>query len=97
LNDYPGECYPIDVLAAVGFIRRADEVLSTDHSAFVARALRAFEGERADALGLVPYRVDLPSGAEVQPARGIGTSWILLFAPDLWPEKAREWYARYER
>lgn len=97
LHDYPGECYPIDVLAAVGFIRRADEVLGTDHSAFVERALRAFEGERADALGLVPFRVDLPSGAEVQPARGIGMSWVLLFAPDLWPRKAREWYARYER
>lgn len=97
LHDYPGECYPIDVLAAVGFIRRADSVLGTDHSAFVARALRAFEGEHEDALGLVRYRVELPSGAEVQPSRGIGTSWILLFAPDLWPERSREWYARYER
>ncbi len=97
LNDYPGECYPIDVLAAVGFIRRADAVLGTDHSAVVERTLRAFEGERADALGLVPYRVDLPSSAEVQPARGIGISWILLFAPDLWPDRSRDWYARYER
>jgi hypothetical protein len=96
LHDYPGECYPIDVLAAIGFIRRADAVLGTDHRAFVARSLRAFEGARADALGLVPYRVDLPSGAEVQPARGIGTSWILLFAPELWPDRASDWYARYE-
>ncbi len=24
-------------------------------------------------------------------------SWVLLFAPDLWPEQAREWYGRYER
>lgn len=97
LHDYPGECYPIDVLAAIGFIRRADAVLGTDHSDFVSRSLRAFEGERADALGLVPYRVELPSGAQVQPSRGIGSSWILLFAPDLWPERSREWYARYER
>ncbi|MDQ3035764.1 MAG: hypothetical protein M3Y87_25400, partial [Myxococcota bacterium] len=96
LHDYPDECYPIDVLAAIGFIRRADAVLGTDHRAFVARSLRAFEGERADALGLVPYRAILPSGDEVQPARGIGISWILLFAPDLWPERASDWYARYE-
>lgn len=96
LHDYPGECYPIDVLAAIGFVQRADAVLGTDHSAFVARSRRAFDGERADALGLVPFRVELPSGAEVQPSRGIGTSWILLFAPDLWPERARDWYARYE-
>lgn len=96
LHDYPGECYPIDVLAAVGIIRRADAVLGTDHRAFAARAIRAFEGEMADAHGLPRYRIDLPSGAEIQPARGIGTSWILLFAPELWPERAADWYARYE-
>jgi hypothetical protein len=97
LNDYPGECYPIDVLAAVGWIRRADRVLGTDHGAFVARELRAFVGGRTDALGLVPYRASLPSGEEVQPSRGIGNSWVLLFAPDLWPDRAGDWYARYER
>ena len=96
LHDYPGECYPIDVLAAVGFIRRADPVLGTDHSAFVARAARAFEGSMADDLGLVPYRMDLPEHAQVQPSRGIGTSWIAVFAPDLWPDRAARWYAQYE-
>lgn len=97
LNDYPGECYPIDVLAAVGWIRRADEVLGTDHSAFVARSIRAFEGWHADHLGLPRYRVELPSGRQVQPSRGVGTSWSLLFAPDLWPERAPRWYTSYER
>ncbi|MFO0714269.1 MAG: hypothetical protein U0353_30780 [Sandaracinus sp.] len=96
LNDYPGECYPIDVLAAVGLIRRADEVLGTDHRAFADRAIRAFEGRNADHLGLPRFRVDLPSGREVQPSRGIGTSWSLLFAPELWPERAPRWYATYE-
>ncbi len=84
LEDYPGECYPIDVLAAVDFIQRADAVLRTDHSAFIARSRRAFEGPMADRLGLVPFRMDLPSGEQVQPSRGIGNSWVLLFAPDLW-------------
>src|SRR5262249_27829474 len=84
------------VLAAVGTIERADAVLRTDHRPFLARALRAFEGPRADALGLVPYRVNLPGGQEVQPSRGIGNSWILVFAPDLWPDRAARWYARYE-
>ena len=97
LNDYPGECYPIDVLAAVGWIRRADAVLGTDHSAFAARAIRAFEGFHADHLGLPRYRVELPSGRQVQPSRGVGTSWSLLFAPDLWPDRAPRWYASYER
>jgi hypothetical protein len=101
LDDYPRECYPIDVLVAVAWIRRADAVLGTDHSAFAERALRAFTGSQADALGLVRYRVDLSPSAdrarEVQPARGIGMSWVLLFTPDLWPGQSDEWYARYTR
>ena len=101
LNDYPHECYPIDVVVAVAWIRHADAVLGTDHSAFVARELRAFTGAEADDHDLVRYRVDLTRGAvhahEVQPARGIGMSWILVFTPDLWPTESRDWYARYER
>ncbi len=98
LEDYPGETYPIDVLAAVGFIRRADAVLGTDHSAFVARSRRAFTGPMADDLGLVPYRMDLPSGEHIQPSRGIGMSWVLQFVPDVYGEAtARDWYGRYER
>jgi hypothetical protein len=97
LDDYPGECYPIDVLASVAFIRRADAVLGTDHSAFVERSKRAFTENTADALGLVRFRVDLPSGAEVQPSRGIGNSWILIFAPELWPEESERWYALHEQ
>lgn len=97
LDDYPGECYPIDIVATIGFIRRADEVLGTDHRAFAERALRAFEGAQADRFGLPRFRVSLPSGAEVQPSRGIGTSWSLVFAPDLWPTRAAEWYATYDR
>ncbi len=96
LNDYPGECYPIDVLSAIGFIRRADPVLGTDHAAFVARAVRAFEGSRTDGRGLVFYRWSLADGRPEQPSRGIGNSWTLPFALDLWPDRARAWYAAYE-
>ena len=38
LDDYPGQCFPIDIVPAIAAIRRADAVLGTDHSAFVARA-----------------------------------------------------------
>ncbi len=96
LHDYPGECYPIDVLVAIGFIRRADSVLGTDHSAFVRRAVRAFEGSMADDLGLVPYRVDMSTYEKVQPSRGIGNSWVAMFAPELWPDRAQTWYGAYE-
>src|SRR5262249_49813699 len=84
LNDYPGECYPIDVLAAIGFIERADAVLGADHRAFVARAVRGFEGRMADSLGLFPFRMNVETGEHEQPSRGIGNSWSMLFTPDLW-------------
>lgn len=95
LEDYPGETYPIDVMAAVAYIRRADEVLGTDHSAFVQRARRAFVAPYDDELGLVRFRVDLHGDAmprDVQPGRGIGNSWVGIYAPELWPEDARRWH-----
>lgn len=99
LQDYPGETYPIDVLAAVAYIRRADAVLGTDHSAFVRRARRAFVSPYDDERGLVRFRVDLYGDAmpqNVQPGRGIGNSWVGIFAPELWPEDAERWYATHE-
>ena len=96
LNDYPGECYPIDVLAALVFIRRADRVLGTDHSAFLARSRRAFEGRMLDACGLVPYCSDPDRGLQFQPSRGTGNSWVLVLVRELWPDLADEWYRYYE-
>ena len=69
LDDYPGECYPIDVLPAIAAIRRADPVLGTDHATFVARALRV-RGPRLDPdTGLPAYDVDSKTGHGAGPAR----------------------------
>lgn len=95
LHDYPNECYPVDVFAAVTAIRRADPLLGTDHSAFVSRALRAFQPPLLDERGMVPYLVDLYTGSLDQPSRGIGNSYILAFAPFLYPEQAHKWYDLY--
>ncbi|HUI05459.1 MAG TPA: hypothetical protein VL486_00480 [Verrucomicrobiae bacterium] len=95
LHDYPGECYPVDVFAAIAWIRRADAVLGTDHRAFVQRALRAFSAPYLDERGLVPYSVDLTSGTPDSPSRGIGMSYVLIYAAELYPEQARRWYDLY--
>ncbi|MBN1269123.1 MAG: hypothetical protein JXB04_06005 [Kiritimatiellae bacterium] len=97
LEDYPGECYPIDVFAAVALIRRADRVLGTDHSAFAARAIRGFEGAMLDYRGLFPYEVDWETGIQYDSSRGVGNSYVLIFAPELYPDRAQDWYERYEK
>lgn len=96
LDDYPGQCYPTDVLAAIAAIRRADEVLGTDHSTFADRAVRGFEGARIDAhTGLPHWIADPESGRGTGGARGVGIAFMLIWAPELWPETAQEWYDRY--
>lgn len=95
LNDYPGECYPGDVLTAIAMIHRADKVLGTDHSAFIHRAIRAFQNEALDDRGLVPYDASADSGKPFSTSRGCGNSYVSLFSPEIWPEQARKWYDLY--
>lgn len=98
LDDYPGQCYPIDILPAIAAIRRADAVLGTDHSAFAQRAIRAFQDTRLDpAVGLPTYIADPDTGQGIGSARGVGISFMLTWAPELWPETARSWYKIYDK
>src|SRR6185295_6209368 len=92
LDDYPGECYPGDVLTAIAMIHKADKVLGTDHSRFVSRAIRGFQGRALDSRKLVPYAADARRGEPIGPARGCGNSYVCLFSPEIWPEQARKWY-----
>ncbi|MBU4210959.1 MAG: hypothetical protein L6437_07555 [Kiritimatiellae bacterium] len=96
LHDYPGECYPIDVFAAITMIRRADTLLGTDHSAFAARAIRAFQGARLDSRGLPPYTADPNTGTHNGMSRGIGNSYVCLYAPEIYPDLAKQWYEAYQ-
>ena len=97
LNDYPGECYPGDVMAAVMCIRRADAVLGTDHSEFINRSIRAFIGPRSTRLKLPPYSAEAESGAPLSESRGCGNSYFCLTAPELWPGPAKTWFRLYEK
>lgn len=95
LDDYPAQCYPVDVLAAIGWIRDSDRITGLDHTAFAARALRGFEGRLADG-GLPIYRVNRHTLEIEDPTRGTGNAWIMAFAPSLWPEAAQRWMTRFE-
>jgi hypothetical protein len=97
LDDYPGQCYPVDILPAIAAIYRADEVLGTDHTKFVQRAVRAFQGNAIDPLtGLPAYMADSHTGQGFGPARGVGITFMLIWAPQLWEDTAQEWYASYD-
>jgi hypothetical protein len=96
LDDYPGECYPGDVMAALMCIKRADAVLGTDHSKFIGRAVRAFTGARATRHQLPPYIAGSATGLPCSEARGCANSYVCLTAPELWPAQARQWYELYD-
>ena len=97
LDDYPGQCYPVDIVPAIAAIRRADAVLGTDHSEFVARSIRGFQGQSLDQMTSLPaYVVDSKTGQAKDSARGVGLSFMLIWAPELWPETAHDWYGKYE-
>ncbi len=96
LDDYPGQCYPVDIVPAIAAIRRADAVLGTDHTEFVARAIRGFQDTRLDEhTGLPAYVVSSRTGKARDSARGVGLSFMLIWAPELWPETAQQWYQKY--
>lgn len=93
LDDYPGQCYPIDIVTAVAAIARADQLLGTDHSGIIQRAVRGFEGTRLDSqTGLPAYVADSTTGKGIGSARGVGVSFMSLWAAEIWPDKAEQWY-----
>lgn len=96
LDDYPGECYPGDVMAALMCIKRADAVLGTDHSEFIQRALRGFTGKSETRFHLPPYSANADPGTPSSDSRGCGNSYMCLTAPELWPEQAKAWYGFYD-
>lgn len=95
LDDYPRQCFPSDVLAAIAVIKRADIVLNTDHSDFVKRSIRGFSGKLLDATGLPPFFADARTGA-IGMSRGCSSQWATMWAAELWPKEAEAWYRNFE-
>lgn len=95
LNDYPHECYPTDVVAALSAIRAADQVLKTDHGAFLDRSIRGFQGPLAEPYGLPPYAANAQKGQRYDDSRGCGNSYFCSFGPMVWPDEAEGWYQAY--
>jgi hypothetical protein len=97
-DDYPGECYPNDVLWAVAAIKRASALgygsrEDVDHLA--RGVLAVLNGPALTRQGLPGFRVDASTGSPMQPARGAGNSGILIMAAEVDHRNAFEWFNRY--
>jgi hypothetical protein len=97
LDDYPGECYPNDVLWAVAAIRRAAKLDDANHDDLAAGLMASLDGSLRDAHGLPAFQVDSRMGRILQQSRGCGNSGILSFAAELDPQVATRWYQAYEK
>jgi hypothetical protein len=95
LDDYPGECWPNDVLWAVVAIQRAAELDGTNHDA-LARGLVAVLDGPASAGGLPAFMADKRTARAEATPRGCGNSGILSMAAELDPAAAARWYGVYE-
>jgi hypothetical protein len=97
-DDYPGECYPNDVLWAVAALKRASAMGIGDPKdiALLEKGLLAtLNGPSSTATGLPSFRVHAATGMPMQPARGSGNSGILSLATELDPANAKRWFDNY--
>jgi hypothetical protein len=96
LDDYPNQCYPTDIIAAWRAVQRADVALGSDHSARIARGLRAFIGRaQSPEHQLPPSAIDRHDLAYQDAVRGSFTTGMLHHSAYLWPEQSARWYARF--
>jgi hypothetical protein len=97
-DDYPGECYPNDVLWAVAAVKRASTLgygSRRDVDRLARGLLAVLNGPARAPQGLPAFRVDAVTAQPMQPARGSGNSGILSMVGELDSEVATEWFARY--
>ena len=96
LDDYPGECYPNDILWAVAAIQRAARLDGTNHDELARSLMATFDGPVRAPEGLPAFQMDAAFDRILQNARGCGNSGILIFAPELDPAIAGAWYRAHE-
>ena len=96
IDDYPGQCYPGDVVAAVHAIHRARLELGIPDDGFVERmGEKLFRTSQLAPNGLPPYSADAASGRPGDHSRGCSNSYVIPFAVELWPERAPDLAGTY--
>lgn len=96
LEDYPGECYPADVVAALVALKRAYAILEEDHQAWLASMETHYIGTLDRGLGLPAYFADAATGIGDDASRGCANAYLTTFSPTLWPDRANTWFQAFE-
>jgi len=94
-DDYPGECYPADMLWAVAAIQRAARFDGVNHDKLVKNLMAVFDDKLKSPSGLPAFQADSRTGRIIQDARGCGNSGLLVFAYESDPRVAGRWYDAY--
>jgi hypothetical protein len=95
LDDYPGECYPNDVIWAAAAINRVGALPIAERKELAQRITGSIAEQLSDRHGLPAMLVDAITGEIQQPSRGCSNSGLLGFAWELSPATAANWYSRY--
>ena len=97
LDDYPGQCWPVDVLWAVAGIRRAAALLGEPVDDLPQIFMETVNARLLDDSGTPASMADARTGRPTAPARGVSNSGLLLFAADLDAPITAKWYDAYAR
>lgn len=95
-DDYPGECYPTDVLWAVAAIQRAALLDNTNHNDLASGLIAVLDGPLQAGGELPAFTVNSRSGTIIQDPRGCGQSGMMQFVAELDPLTGSRWYQAYE-
>lgn len=93
IDDYPGQCFPCDVVCCIAMIEHASKALGEDRSAWAGKAMARIMAHYPD--GLPPYTADAASGRQQSPSRGSTNGFFFTYSATLSPSESPAWYERY--
>ncbi len=93
IDDYPGQCFPMDVAAAIGIVREYSKIIGEDRIDWakdaLARMLQHSDGK------LPAYTADVFTGTIQTPSRGCTNGFGLPFIREADPETGERLYQQY--
>lgn len=88
VDDYPGQCFPADVVAGIAMIRRADPTREAWAKAAFQRVMGNFGDE------LPPYTANVDTGRAITLSRGCTNGFFFSYAREIDPEAAEALYQK---